>query len=132
MSGYSHTLTLCLLPPQPSIFLDEEVANNKEGIKDDTDAAADDIATAEDIATATADNDDKDATMPPKVKPLPTKLAKKDLAAASVKPPPPPPPPPPRPPSPSMQKTPSPPITMRRSLRLCRCNILRQRNNAEE
>jgi hypothetical protein len=30
--------------------LDEEVADNEEGIDDNTDAAVDDIATAEDIA----------------------------------------------------------------------------------
>ena len=74
----------CLLPPLPCIFLDEEVADNEEGIDDDTDAAADDIAAAEDIAPA-ADDD----AMPPKVKPLPTKPTKKDMAAASAKPPPP-------------------------------------------
>ncbi len=80
-------LTRCLLPPLPSIFLDEEVADNEEGIDDDTDAAADDIAAAEDIAPTA--NDDGKATMPPKVKPLPTKPTKKDMAAASAKPPPP-------------------------------------------
>ena len=61
-------LTRCLLPPLPSIFLDEEVADNEEGIDDDTDAAADDIAAAEDIAAAAAAA--AASTMPPKVKPL--------------------------------------------------------------
>jgi hypothetical protein len=79
----------CLLPPLPSIFLDEEVASNEEGIDDDTNAAADDIAAAEDIAAVADTADDNDATMLPKVKPLPTKPTKKDMAAASAKPPPP-------------------------------------------
>jgi hypothetical protein len=85
------------LHPSPStlLFLDEEVTANEEGIDDDTDAAVDDIATAEDIATAkdiaaiAAALADDDATMPPKVKPLPTKPTKKDMVAASAKPPPP-------------------------------------------
>ena len=79
----------CLLPPLPSIFLDEEVASNEEGIDDDTDTAADDIAATEDIAVVADTADDNDATMPPKVKPLLTKPTKKDMAAASAKPPPP-------------------------------------------
>ncbi len=62
--------------PHPSIYLDEEVAFNKEGIDDDTDAAADNIA------AAAANDDNDDATMPPKVKPLPTKPTKKDMAAS--------------------------------------------------
>jgi hypothetical protein len=66
------------LPPSPlpSIFLDEEVTANKEGIDDNTNAAAnnadadaDDETTADEVAP---DNNDY-ATMPPKVKPLPTK-----------------------------------------------------------
>ena len=58
----------CLLPPLPSIFLDEEVASNEEGIDDDTNAAADDIAAAaEDIAAVADTADDDNATMPPKV-----------------------------------------------------------------
>jgi hypothetical protein len=66
------------LPPSPlpSIFLDEEVTANKEGIDDNTnatannaDADADDETTANEVAP---DNNDY-ATMPPKVKPLPTK-----------------------------------------------------------
>jgi hypothetical protein len=68
------------LPPSPlpSIFLDEEVTANKEGIDDDTDAAANNAdADAETTAETTADEvapDNNDyATMPPKVKPLPTK-----------------------------------------------------------
>jgi hypothetical protein len=69
----------CLLPPLlPSIFLDEEVTDNEEGIDNDTNAATDDIAAAA---------DDNDATMPPKVKPLPKKTTKKDMATASAKPP---------------------------------------------
>jgi hypothetical protein len=84
-------ITRCLLPPLPSILLDEEVTNNKEGIDDDTNAAADDITATEDIAAAADDDNDDDATMPPKVKPLTKKTTKKDMAAASVKPPPPPP-----------------------------------------
>ena len=48
------------------------------------------VFTAEDIAAATATNDNGDTTMPPKVKPLPSKPTKKDMAAASAKPPPPP------------------------------------------
>ena len=62
--------------PLPSIFLDEEVTANKEGIDDNTNAAAnnadadaDDETTANEVAP---DNNDY-ATMPPKVKPLPTK-----------------------------------------------------------
>ena len=62
--------------PLPSIFLDEEVTANKEGIDDNTNAAAnnadadaDDENTANEVAP---DNNDY-ATMPPKVKPLPTK-----------------------------------------------------------
>ena len=99
------------MPPSPPAihFLDEEVADNEEGIDNDTDAAADDIAAAEDIAAAAAAADNH-ATMLPKVKPLTMKPTKKDMADASAKPPPPPlppPPPPPRPPSPSIQKTPS-------------------------
>jgi hypothetical protein len=73
----------------PSIFLGEEVADNEEGIDDNTNAAADDIAATEDIAAIAAALADNDATMPPKVKPLPTKPTKKDMAAASAKPPPP-------------------------------------------
>jgi hypothetical protein len=80
-------LTCCLLPPLPSIFLDEEVADNEEGIDYDTNTAAD----AKDIAAAaaTAAADDNASTMPPKVKPLTTKPTKKGMAAASAKPPPP-------------------------------------------
>ena len=86
-----YTSTNALPPsPPPSIYLDEEVAFNEEGIDDDTDTTADDIAAAEDIAVATATDDNGDATMPPKVKPLPSKPTKKDMAAASAKPPPPP------------------------------------------
>jgi hypothetical protein len=86
-----------VLPPSPStvLFLDEEVAANEEGIDDDADAAAaadntdaDDYA-ADNIAAAADDDADNDATMPPKVKPLPTKPTKKDIAAAAAKPPPP-------------------------------------------
>ena len=85
------------MPPSPStvLFLDEEVAANEEGINDDADAAtaadntdADDYA-ADNIAAAADDDADNDATMPPKVKPLPTKPTKKDIAAAAAKPPPP-------------------------------------------
>jgi hypothetical protein len=72
-------------PPPPSIFLDEEVAFNKEGIDDNTDVPADDIAAAEDIATAAAAAVDDNATMPPKVMPLPKKTTKKDIAAAAAK-----------------------------------------------
>jgi hypothetical protein len=81
----------CLTPPPlPSIFLGEEVADNEEGIDDNTDAATDDIAAAEDIAAIAATLANDDTTMPPKVKPLPTnKPTKKDMAAASAKPPPP-------------------------------------------
>ena len=77
------------LPPSPStvLFLDDD----EEGIDADADAAdADDYAAddyaADDIAAAAVDDDD--TTMPPKVKPLPTKRTKKDMVAASVKPPP--------------------------------------------
>ena len=73
----------CLLPPHLSIYVDEEVAFNEEGI--DEDAATDDTD-ANDYA---ANDDSNDATMLPKVKPLPMKPTKKDMAAASVKPPPP-------------------------------------------
>ena len=98
MFACARPLTRCLIPPPPSIFLDKEVAANEEGIDDDTDAAADaadaapddandadaDDYAADDIAAAAAD-----ATMLPKVKPLPTKPTKKDAAAAVAKPPPP-------------------------------------------
>ena len=75
--------------PPPSISLDKEVAANEEGIDDDTNAAADAADAAPDGDDyAAADNDN--TTMPPtKVKPLPTKPTKKDIAAAAVKPPPP-------------------------------------------
>ena len=124
----------CLLPPLPSIFLDEEVASNEEGIDDDTDAAADDIAAAEDIAAVADTADDNDTTMPPKVKPLPTKPTKKDMAAASAKPP---------PPAAATAaaaaatsfsvdaEDPLGPLLCRRSLRLRRRSISRQRNDAE-
>ena len=80
------------LPPSPlpSISLDEEVATNKEGIDDNTDATADDTdadtnSTADDAAL-----DDNDyTTMPPKVMPLPMKPTKKDITAAAAQPPPP-------------------------------------------
>ncbi len=80
------------MPPSPStvLFLDEEVAADEEGIEAadaniDVNAAAadaDDYA-ADDIAAAAADDDY--ATMPPKVKPIPMKPTKKDMAAASAK-----------------------------------------------
>ncbi len=78
-----------MLPPPPSsIYLDEEeVAFDKEGIDDDA-AAADADADADADDPPAADNDD-DTTMPPRVKPLPTKPPKKESAAASAKPPPP-------------------------------------------
>jgi hypothetical protein len=89
--AYARPLTFCFLPPPSSIYLDEEVAFDEEGI--DYDAAADaDDTDANDYAAApaAAANDDSDnATMPSKVKPLPTKPTKKDMAAASAKPPPP-------------------------------------------
>ncbi len=112
------------LPPSPSnvLFLDEEVSANKDGIDDDADA--DDYA-ADDYAAANDDDDDDDdnATMLPKVKPLPTKPTKKDIAAAAAKPP---------PPAAAAAatsfsvdaKTPSRPITTR--------SISRQRNDGEE
>ena len=72
--------------PPPSISLDKEVAANKEGIDDDTNAAANAAPDNDDYAATDNDN----ATMTPtKVKPLPTKPTKKDIAAAAVKPPPP-------------------------------------------
>ena len=77
-------LRRCLLPPLLSIFLDKEVAANKEGIDDDADADADNTTADE----AVPDNNNY-ATMPPKVNPLPTKTTKKDIAAAAAKPPPP-------------------------------------------
>ena len=90
MRAYIHPLTCCLLPPLSSISLDEEVAANEEGIDDDDDATvtdtdADTDSTADDAAL----DDNNCATMPPKVKPLPTKPTKKDIAAAAAQPPPP-------------------------------------------
>ena len=82
------------MPPPPSVilFLEEEVAGNKEGINnDDTNDADEDI----DAASAAADDAPTDvnvnyATMPPKVKPIPKKAApKKESATAAAKPPPP-------------------------------------------
>ena len=78
----------CFLPLPSSFYLDEEVAGEEEEIDDDDiDNAAEDIAA--DDAPA---NDDIDyATMPPKVKPIPTAKAapKKESAAAAAKPSPP-------------------------------------------
>ena len=79
-----------------SISLDKEVATNEEGVDDDTDATAADADADADADTdtdttaydAAPDNNDY-VTMPPKVKPLPTKPTKKDIAAATAKPPPP-------------------------------------------
>jgi hypothetical protein len=85
-------LTRCLLPPPPSIYLGEEVAFDEEGIDDEALAEADDPDANDYYAVdpaGPANNDSDDATMPPKVKPLPTKPTKKDMAAASAKPPPP-------------------------------------------
>jgi len=79
------------LPPPPVVlFLDKEVVADEEGIDAantdaDADAANADDYAAEDIAAAAADDDDY--AMPPKVKPIPTKPTKKDMAAASAKPP---------------------------------------------
>jgi len=83
------------LPPSPStvLFLDEEVAADEEGIDADADGTDADASDADDYAAddiAAAANNNEDATMPPKVKPLPTKPTKKDMATASAKPPPPP------------------------------------------
>jgi hypothetical protein len=86
-----YTSTDILPPPPPSsIYLDEEVAFDKEGIDDDAAADANDYAAAPAAAAAADaanDNDDENnATMPPKVKPLPTKPTKKDVPAAAAKP----------------------------------------------
>ena len=92
MFACARPLTRCLLPPPPSIYLGEEVAFDEEGIDDDTLAEADDPDANDYYAVdpaGPANNDSDDATMPPKVKPLPTKPTKKDTAAASAKPPPP-------------------------------------------
>ena len=92
MFACARPLTRCLLPPPPSIYLGEEVAFDEEGIDDDALAEADDPDANDYYAVdpaGPANNDSDDATMPPKVKPLPTKPTKKDMAAASAKPPPP-------------------------------------------
>ena len=92
MFAYARPLTRCLLPPPPSIYLGEEVAFDKEGIDDEALAEADDPDANDYYAVdpaGPANNDSDDATMPPKVKPLPRKPTKKDMAAASAKPPPP-------------------------------------------
>ena len=80
-------LTRRFLPLPSSFYLDEEVAGDEEGIDDDNiDNAAEDI----DATAAAAADDNGYATMPPKVKPIPTKAAtKKESAAAAVMPPPP-------------------------------------------
>jgi hypothetical protein len=81
-----------LLPPPLSIYLDEEVAfDDEEGIDDDATAEADDTDANDYVAApaAAANDDSNNATMPPKVKPLPTKPTKKDMATASAKPSPP-------------------------------------------
>jgi len=78
----------CFLPLPLSFFLDEEVAGEEDEIDDnDIDDAAEDIA----ADNAPADDDINFATMPQKVKPIPTAKAapKKESAAADAKPPPP-------------------------------------------
>ncbi len=84
---------VCLLPPLPSISLDEEVAANEEGIGIDEDTNVDDAdaeANADTTANDAAPKDNDYATMPTTLKPIPTKKpTKKDVAAAAAKPPPP-------------------------------------------
>ena len=80
----------CLLPPPQSFSLDKEVAGNEEGIdSDNINDVAKDINTTANYDAPTDDDIDY-ATLPPKVKPIPTRAAiKKESAAAAAKPPPP-------------------------------------------
>ena len=73
-----------LLPLLQSIFLDEEVAANKEGIDNNTNAAANN-ANANTTANIAVPDNNNYATMPPKVKPLPPKTTKKDISACCCK-----------------------------------------------
>ena len=72
------------LPPSPVVlFLDEEIAADEEEIEDNgIDDAAEDIAAAD----APAEDNIDYATMPPKVKPIPTAKAapKKESATATA------------------------------------------------
>ena len=84
-------LTHCFLPLLPSILLDHEVDDNEEVVHEEGEAPDNTDATAEDIAAndATAADNNNYATMPPKVKPLPSKPTKKESTAAAEMPPPP-------------------------------------------